>query len=163
MDNSNTEAVSKGLDSETAANLRKLMEYVSIIKENGELDIFTQLFQTDFRILTYLQKHPGTHPSIMADALKVTRPNIAANLRLLEQRKLIIRTIDENNRRQVYVELTEEGIEYLNVCEKQLGILFTGWFKILGEEEVSHLFKILALSSDPKIMTSNLKTFSFGE
>lgn len=142
--------------------IETFMNYVSKIRNNGALDIFTQLFQTDYRILSYLSDHPNAHPSILADALKVTRPNIAANLRLLEQRGYIERTVDEKNRRQVYVNMTESGRQYLQLVKKQLEFLFSGWFQILGKEETKHLFKILELSSDPKIITDNLSNFTFG-
>jgi DNA-binding MarR family transcriptional regulator len=149
-------------DPELLNNINKLMTYVAKIRENGEFDIFTQLFQTDYRILTYLETHPGAHPSVMADALKVTRPNIAANLRLLESKHQVERVIDEKNRRQVYVNLTPEGQQYVSMCEKQLGMLFAGWFAILGPDEVQHLFRILDLSSDPQVVTADLKKLSFG-
>ncbi len=148
---------------EMTDSINKLMDYVVKIRSNGELDLFTQLFQTDFRILTYLVTHPGAHPSIMADDLKVTRPNIAANLRLLESRKMVDRVVDPNNKRQVYVDITEVGTRYVQQCENQLSYLFTGWFNILGEEEVKHLFKILELSSNPAVMTDDLKSFKFGQ
>jgi DNA-binding MarR family transcriptional regulator len=143
--------------------IHTLMSYVDKIRDNGELDIFTQLFQTDFRILTYLVGHQGAHPSIMADDLKVTRPNIAANLRLLEGKKMVVRVIDSNNRRQIYVNITQTGLDYVKQCEAQLGYLFAGWFNILGKDEVNHLLKILDLSSNPKVMTDDLKKFKFGK
>lgn len=109
---------------EMTDSINKLMDYVVKIRSNGELDLFTQLFQTDFRILTYLVTHPGAHPSIMADDLKVTRPNIAANLRLLESRKMVDRVVDPNNKRQVYVDITEVGTKYVQQCENQLSYRF---------------------------------------
>ena len=140
-----------------------LMHYVNTIRNNGGLDIFGTLFQTDYRIMVYLAQHEDAHPSIMASELRLTRPNIAANLRLLEQRRFIVRDIDENNRRQVYVNLTEDGKRYLEKCDAQLHMLFAGWFTILGEEETDHLLKILKISSSPDIITDNLKDFSLGQ
>lgn len=141
----------------------QLMSYVNTIRNNGGLDIFTALFQTDYRIMMYLSLHENAHPSIMADELKLTRPNIAANLRLLEQKKFIIRDIDEDNRRQVYVNITPEGKNYLQKCDTQLHLLFAGWLTILGDEETEHLLKILKMSSSPELITENLKEFSFGQ
>ncbi len=150
------------IDEETKSKIDIFMSYFMKIKENGALDIFTQLFQTDFRIMAYLESHPDAHPSVMADVLNVTRPNIAANLRLLEQKGYIQRIIDENNRRQVYVNLTEEGKRYISLVSVQLSVLFASWLQILGEEESEHLFKILEISSNPALITENLKSFSFG-
>jgi len=149
-------------DEDLKEKMAKMMGYIAKIRENGELDIFAAIFQTDFRILAYLMTHQDAHPSIMADSLKVTRPNIAANLRLLESKGYIVREIDDDNRRQVYVNITEEGKKYYKVCEKQMSLLFAGWFAILGEELTESLFKILEISSDPELMTDDLKHFSFG-
>jgi DNA-binding MarR family transcriptional regulator len=99
----------------------------------------------------------------MADELKVTRPNIAANLRLLEQKRFITRDVDEANRRQVYVNLTEDGKSYLEKIDAQLHFLFGGWFTILGKEETKHLLKILEISSSPELITEELKKFSVGD
>lgn len=152
-----------GLSKELEEKIRKLMFYVNRVRENGELAIFNALFQTDFQIITYLNSHANAHPSDMADSIKVTRPNIAANLRLLEQKGYIVRNVDEDNRRQVYVNLTEKGREYYDICQKQLAYLFVGWFQILGEEDTDNLFRILEKSSSQDIMTEELKNFNFGE
>ncbi len=139
------------------------LKYLTKVRNNGALDIFTSLFQTDYRIMIYLYEHPNAHPSLMADELRVTRPNIAANLRLLEQKRFITRDIDEANRRQVYVNLTDEGKSYLEKIDAQLHFLFGGWFTILGKEETMHLLKILEISSSPELITEELKKFSVGD
>lgn len=148
---------------EMQKDIDKLMEYVNIIRNNGGLDIFSSLFQTDYRIMTYLSVHPNAHPSDMADELNVTRPNVAANLRLLEQKKYITRVIDEDNRRQVYVNMTEEGKKYLDKCDSQLHFLFSGWFMLLGKEETKHLLKILDISASPTAISDEVKDFVVGK
>ncbi len=148
---------------EIQKDIDKLLNYVTIIRKNGGLDIFSELFQTSYRIMTYLSSHKDAHPSDMADELNVTRPNIAANLRLLEQKKFIRREIDEMNRRQVYVNMTEEGKKYLSKCDCQLHFLFAGWFQILGKEETKHLLKILEISSQPNIISDEIKEFVVGD
>ena len=144
------------------AYIQRLMGYVSRLRSNGELDIFTKLFQTDYRILSYLELNNDIHPSALAEVLNSTRPNIAANLRMLEAKGFVERAMDPKNRRQVFVHLTDKGKAYLAVCEKQLSFLFAGWFTILRPEEIGHLFKILDLSTDPKVVSAKLKHFNFG-
>ena len=148
---------------ELKAQTDLLLKYINKARNTGALDIFTSLFQTDYRIMIYLESHSDAHPSLMADELKVTRPNIAANLRLLEQKKYITRNVDENNRRQVYVNLTDTGRKYLEKIDAQLHFLFGGWFTILGKEETKHLLKILEISSSPDIISEELKNFSVGD
>lgn len=150
-------------ESEMQTDIAKLMDYVNVIRNNGGLDIFSGLFQTDYRIMTYLSSHPDAHPSDMADELNVTRPNVAANLRLLDQKKYITRVVDEDNRRQVYVNMTESGKKYLEKCDAQLHFLFAGWFMLLGKEETKHLLKILEISADPNVISPEVKDLVVGK
>ena len=143
------------IDDELKKKIEKLMGLVSKIRDNGELQIFSTL--------SYLSKFPDAHPSDMADSLKVTRPNIAANLRNLENKGFIERDVDKANRRQVYVTLTEKGNQYIALCNLQLMYLFASWFKILGDQDTENLFRILEKSSSPDLMTDTLKKFSLGE
>lgn len=151
------------IDAKLGADIKRLMDLVRKIRDNGELQLFSALFQTDFQILSYLSVHKDCHPSDMADALKVTRPNIAANLRNLENKEYIERNVDKDNRRQVYVNLTDKGKQYIELCNIQLSYLFASWFKILGEEDTQHLFQILEKSSSPDLMTDSLRSFNLGE
>lgn len=150
-------------DPELEKNVARFMKLVNKARDLGELDIFAGLFQPDFRIMGYLKEHANAHPSEMAEALKESRPNIAANLRLLEEKGYITRELDEENRRQVYVNVTEEGLAFLNRCETQMTFLFAGWFGLLGKEETEHLFKILEISTSPEVMNEELKSFHVGD
>lgn len=144
-------------------DIRTLMGYFAKIREIGALDVFVQLFQNDYRILTYLETHHGIHPSAIATDLRISRPNVAANLRILESKRFIVRTIDHENRRQIFVDITPSGLRYLDIIKNQCERLFMSWFQILGEEEVQHLFSILEKSSNPAIITKEVKNFNFGE
>lgn len=146
-----------------AEKVEQLLSYVDRIFSSGGLNIFAPLMQTDYRILVYLKKNPGAHPSVIADELNVTRPNVAANLRILEEKKYIRREMDAENRRQIYVHMTKEGEEHLARVGTKLDVLFASWLSILGEEETEHLFKILDLSSDPKLITADLRKISYDD
>lgn len=141
----------------------KLLSYVDILRNNGAMNMFSQLFQYDYRILSYLKDKSNVHPSIMASDLNITRPNVAANLRILEQKKYITRVTDELNRRQVYVNITANGKRYLNIVDNQCILLFSSWLNILGRDEVVHLLKILEISSNPNLISSEVKNFTFGD
>lgn len=150
-------------DTQIKAKADRLMELITKCYENGGINIFSALFQTDLQCIFYLYDRPNAHPSDMATALKSTRPNIAANLRILEQKGYIVRTTDEINRRQIYVNLTEKGRNYYSLCRKQMYMLFATWFSILGEEDTEHLFEILEKSSDPVLMSIDLDELHTGE
>ena len=126
------------------------MDYINQIRDFGGLDLFAQLFQSDCRILFYLRKFDLVHPSKIADDLSITRPNVAANLRMLEAKRYIIRSIDKENHRQVYVAITPLRRRLLDKIDEKCIALFKAWFELLGEEEVKHLFNILKISADAK-------------
>ncbi len=151
------------IDEKLKGEIDHLMTLLHKIRDNGELQIFSALFQTDFQVLSYLDTHDNALPSHIADSLKVTRPNIAANLRNLENKGMITRDVDKLNRRQVHVCLTDKGRQYMDLCNLQLTYLFASWFKILGEEDKKHLFDILEKSSSPDLMTDQLRSFDFGK
>lgn len=155
--------MAKANDPELAAKVNTFMSYLNKARDLGELDLFLGLFQVDYRIMQYLKTHQNAHPSEMAEALKESRPNIAANLRILEQKGYIKRELDQENRRQVYVNVTEEGLGFLHRCDLEMMFLFSGWFQLLGEEEVKHLFHILEVSTDAKVMSGELKNFRLGD
>lgn len=144
------------------SKVQRLTTYLDRVFANGSLNIFAPLMQTDYRILMHLNRNPGSHPSIMADALNITRPNIAANLRILEEKQFIRREMDPHNRRQIYVYITEIGKEHLQRISHQLDYLFACWLSLLGEEETEHLFHILEISSDPKNITADLRKLTLG-
>lgn len=134
-------------------DINRLRDLVVRIRDAGALERFTRLFETDYRVLVYLSNHPKSHPSVIAEELRTTRPDVAANLRTLEKKGFIVRELDIVNRRQVFVSRTEKGARYLEKVHDQLINLFKGWFQILGPEETKHLFLILELSAQPQNFT----------
>ena len=142
--------------------VHKLVAYVDRVFANGSLNIFAPLMQTDYRILMYLMRNPGAHPSVMADDLNITRPNIAANLRILEEKQFIRREMDPANRRQIYVHMTDIGMKHLDRITHQLEYPFARWLSPLGDEETKHLFNILEISSDPRNITAELGKLTLG-
>ena len=69
---------------------------------------------------------------------------------MLEAKRYIIRSIDKENHRQVYVAITPLGRRLLDKIDEKCIALFKAWFELLGEEEVKHLFNILKISADAK-------------
>ena len=159
---SQEELMAVPLSDEMKQKVERLTGFLDRVFANGWLNIFAPLMQTDYRILVYLAKNPSAHPSVMVDDLNITRPNIAANLRILEERKFIVREMDPANRRQIYVSMTDSGKDYLMRINRQLETLFASWLTILGDKETEHLFHILELSCDPRNISSDLRKLTLG-
>ena len=153
----------KNIDKNLQPQIDKIIGYIERIVHNGGFSIIESIFQLDFQIIYYLYDKKDTLPSSIAEALNSTRPNIATNLKSLEQKGYITRKTNLDNRRQIYVNLTEKGKKYYSICKVQISYLFASWLSLIGEEETKHLFKILELSSKPELTAEEIKKFSFGD
>lgn len=153
----------KIIDKDLQNNIDKVIDYVDQIVHNPAFSIVTNIFQLDFQIIYFLHNKKNVLPSAIASSLNSTRPNIASNLKILEQKEFITRDTNQKNRRQIFVNLTEKGKKYFEICKLQLSYLFASWFSLLGEDETKHLFKILDLSTKPELTAEQIKKFSFGD
>ncbi|MDV7085521.1 MarR family transcriptional regulator [Rhodococcus sp. IEGM 248] len=64
-------------------------------------------------VLAYLSKHGRTSASTLATAEKISPQAIANAVRELETIGLVVRTPDEQDRRRIWIELTDAGRERL--------------------------------------------------
>ncbi|MDH6286418.1 MarR family winged helix-turn-helix transcriptional regulator [Rhodococcus opacus] len=64
-------------------------------------------------VLAYLSKHGQTSASTLATAEKISPQAIANAVRELESLGLVVRTPDEQDRRRIWIELTDAGRERL--------------------------------------------------
>ena len=64
-------------------------------------------------VLAYLSKHGQTSASTLATAEKISPQAIANAVRELETIGLVVRTPDEEDRRRIWIELTDAGRERL--------------------------------------------------
>lgn len=149
-------------DDKLKENIKTFLNLIDKLYEDGIIDIFEQINQSDFRILNYLLHNNNAHPSDIASSLLLTRSNTAAALKNLENKGYLTRVINETNRRQIFVSLTEEGKNYVNLCNTQLELLLKGWFSVLSQEEINTLFSLVKKALDPKSMSNKLKEFTFG-
>ena len=122
------------------------------------------IFTTISRQHTLFLKHhvekyditPGEHPIIMklyhdssktqqeiAESFCITGGTVARTVRKLEEKKIIERTIDKNNRRQNLISLTEKGKK----IAKEIKNIEKEWENIvcdfMSEEELDSFKKIL--------------------
>lgn len=79
-------------------------------------DLMSHLTKGEFFTLFMIHAHSAAHPkrkgmyvSELAGTLRVTSPAVSRMLRTLEQRGLIERTVDRDDRRTTYIVLTPVG------------------------------------------------------
>jgi DNA-binding MarR family transcriptional regulator len=81
--------------------------------------------------------------SLLADHLMISNPGVSQMLNVLETKGYVERSTNKNDRRVVYVKLTEYGRELLG---KELGSIteiLSNIFDKMGEEDVFKLIELI--------------------
>ncbi|GLY09396.1 MarR family winged helix-turn-helix transcriptional regulator [Pseudobacillus badius] len=86
-------------------------------------------------VLSHLYEHGKSRPSDIAKALGLTPPSLTHLSEKLISKKLAVRLADENDRRILYLEITELGHEMLHRAHKEGQELRKKLFEKLTSEE----------------------------
>jgi DNA-binding MarR family transcriptional regulator len=84
----------------------------------------------------------------LSEILELSRPSITRILNTLESRGFITRSIDEEDRRSVSIELTELGIEALEKANQGLFRIAERLVGALGEADTDKLIELLEKLAD---------------
>lgn len=93
-------------------------------------------------VLSHLKRNGKSRPSDIAKALGLTPPSLTHLSEKLVQKELAIRLIDENDRRIVYLAITESGTEILAKAQKEGQGLRKNVYEKLTAEERQQLLSI---------------------
>lgn len=93
-------------------------------------------------ILGHLKINGKSRPSDMAKALGLTPPSVTNLTEKLVKRQLITRSIDENDRRIIYLEITYDGEMILKEANEAGQILRKKIFEKLTDEERQQMLHI---------------------
>lgn len=130
-----------------SGDIYEFFEVFLAVYNNGFFDSLIDFVKPEGRILLHLVDNGGmSHPSTIADALGLSRPNVAANLRNLEKEGFITRETDKANRRRVFVKVTPAGMDSYREQTSTIVKTISEWLKAIGPEEEAHLVKILKIS-----------------
>lgn len=84
----------------------------------------------------------GVYVSTIAEQVRVTPSAISRMLKGLEERELIERKVDKNDRRNTYVTLTKKGEEVTQKIEDQMNEFTQNVMLTIGEEDSKTLVKL---------------------
>ncbi|WP_010283662.1 MarR family winged helix-turn-helix transcriptional regulator [Bacillus timonensis] len=93
-------------------------------------------------VLGHLKSHGKSRPSDIAKALGLTPPTLTHLSNKLVKRGLVVRKPDDANRRVIFLEITEHGIEVLTKANEEGKILRRKLFERLTDEERKQLLSI---------------------
>ncbi len=98
----------------------------------------------------YINNQRGL-PSKISDKMGISTARVAVILNRLEDRNLILRTIDPKDRRRILIELTPEGHRLAEAEHKNVVEMVARMLKLLGDydsQEFVRLIKKIATLSD---------------
>ncbi|CAH2713030.1 hypothetical protein BACCIP111895_00163 [Neobacillus rhizosphaerae] len=101
--------------------------------------------------LRYIHQSGECTSTELADAFQVNKSAITAIINRMADRGLIQRTRDENDRRVVYLTLTDEGINLYQNCQEKVTLLVESIITQFNETEITtfiNTYEKLALILD---------------
>ncbi|MHC0037751.1 MarR family winged helix-turn-helix transcriptional regulator [Pseudoneobacillus sp. C159] len=108
---------------------------------------WNKLFNEDLGIshilvLAHLKESGKSRPSDIARILGLTPPTLTHLSEKLVKKNLAIRITDESDRRIVYLDITDSGIDMVHKANQEGILLRKNLFDKLSEPEVQQLLKI---------------------
>ncbi|MGN1032128.1 MAG: MarR family winged helix-turn-helix transcriptional regulator [Intestinibacter sp.] len=105
-------------------------------------------FIGQYRCLLYLENTKPINQKDLANALNIRPASLSELLSKLEQKKYIIRTPSEKDKRNILVSLSEEGIAEAKQCKKNQKKFHSKILSSLSEEEKIQFYNILLKIND---------------
>jgi DNA-binding MarR family transcriptional regulator len=96
------------------------------------------------KTLFFVSNHPGTSPTRLAEALKVTPPNVTGIVDRLVEQGLLARQISPEDRRALVLHLTEKGESILSGLRERQTTVMQAILGYIDPEELSQIIKALS-------------------
>lgn len=100
---------------------------------------------SQFMVLKYLKQHDNEKVSQkeLAQAVQVTHPTMIGLIDRLEEKGMVSRQVDGNDRRYRYIRLTDMGRQYLNQSKQDAEVMDSALVRNFTQEEVAVLKSLL--------------------
>jgi DNA-binding MarR family transcriptional regulator len=137
------------VDNQTIFGIIHMMEKVNnnlIIKWNKTFN--ENLGISHILVLSHLRDNGKSRPSDIARSLGLTPPSLTHLSDKLIQKELAVRLADENDRRILYLTITDKGQHILKKAHQEGKKLQTQLFQQLTEEERHQLLSIYSKLSE---------------
>ena len=93
--------------------------------------------------IKHISKNASATTSLISEELEMPKPQVSRLLNSLEDDALIYRTISKTDRREIYIHLTEKGIEILKEAENNYVRFIDYIFESIGEADFNELVRLL--------------------
>lgn len=117
-------------------------------KARKHLEVFESL-QGEIFVLCHVAFNPSTTlPSHISQEMNISSARVAATLNNLENKGLITRTIDKNDRRKILVEITEAGKNFVENHHAQVIKQISDVLSLLGEKDAKEFIRLVGRLAD---------------
>ncbi|OKL36893.1 MarR family winged helix-turn-helix transcriptional regulator [Domibacillus mangrovi] len=99
-------------------------------------------------VLAHLKENGKSRPSDIARALGLTPPTLTHLSEKLVQKKLATRLVDDNDRRIIYLTITDKGLDLIKKAQEEGKTLRKNLFEKLTDEERQQLLSIYGKLND---------------
>lgn len=116
---------------------------------NKHIKSKTEILPSQYYMLMFLYHEMGTNQSDIAKACLMNRSGVSRAFKEFEEKGLITREINENNKRAYKIKLTEKGIktaQFLEKKEKEWDDMIYEEFN-MSKEELSEILSKISLKS----------------
>lgn len=127
---------------------QQVLESIHLLKHLNIPEALELMPGAEFVTLNAISKLSKTQPdgkvcaSDISSKLHISGPAVSRSLNRLEDKGLIMRYMGQNDRRNVYIELTESGISYLRIdMEKYTGFM-ESTLAYLSEDEMEQFIRL---------------------
>lgn len=133
-----------------AAQLLSVQANLLQVPVNQQL---SKMVKGELFVLNYLLTHEKIiHPKELSEKMSVSTARIASLLNHMEEKKLVMRSVDPDDNRQVVVVLTEEGRGQIHQIRAVVISMVAAMLESLGPEDAKEYIRI-----QEKIWSSNQK------
>ena len=136
--------------------IKEFIKNMQTLRAAGRKGEVQENIQGETYVLIFIKESSGkVIPSDISNAVGVSSARVATALNGLEEKGLITRTIDSEDRRKIIVEVTPKGAEYAEEQQNKAIERMRSIISMLGEEDSKELVRIIGrlaeiISKNPK-------------
>jgi len=109
---------------------------------NSSINIPEYILMREIAV-TSASSNSNTTLSDIREYLSITKAAVSQILRSLENKGLIIRDVDKNDRRNLIITITPEGQEMLRIKDEEFNERFNKITNALGESDITQMIEII--------------------
>ena len=113
---------------------RKLLRISCVVSSNKEIT------RSHVSLMRFLKMEGSSKMSNLGKMLYMSKPNITVLVEKLVEFDMVKRTLDKDDRRVIYIELTDIGCNFLEERTETMKVLFCKSMSLFNKDELS-LFK----------------------